>query len=520
MNYASICDGIGAVHEAWKELGWKCAFVSEIAPFPTAVVEHRWGFKNLGDFTKIGADAGPVDLVVAGTPCQDFSVAGLRAGVGGDRGNLTLEFLKLLLRLRPRWVVWENVPGVLSSTSHVAPDPCPTDESIVPPPPPLDMDCDGQEVETEDDRDCRDDEYDSEEVHAFNSFLAGLSECGYGWAYRVLDAQFAGVPQRRRRVFVVGYFGDWRRAAAVLLERESLSGNPSPSREAGQGVTGTLESRTSGGGGFGDDFNVAGGVQPVPYAPERTPVTAKTPTTTSLRGGCFETAPTLDAHYGEKQGLDNQHIDAGGGYSSVAKSLNSHGGRFDYETETFVTHARPLAFDCKASGQNGFGVGEIASTLRGMGAAESHQNGGGHQAICFDTTQITSKTNRSNPQPGDPCHPLCSGANAPSIAFNHNKSGNDGSSLGVSEEQTDCLRSDSKAPFSVHQPKMAVRRLTPRECERLMGQPDDATLIQVRSKPAADGPRYKALGNSMVVQELRWIGQRIALVDTIPKDRP
>jgi DNA (cytosine-5)-methyltransferase 1 len=192
MNYVSLCDGIGAVHVAWQPLGWRCLWTSEIEAFPIAVVEHHWKLPNLGDMTKIdGKKAveqyGQPDLVCGGTPCQSFSVAGLRKGMADPRGNLALVFLRLVDTLRPRWVVWENVPGVLSS---------------------------GQGRD-------------------FGSFLGALGQFGYGFAYRVLDAQFFGVPQRRRRVFVVGCLGDWRRAAAVLFERESLSGNPAPSREAG-----------------------------------------------------------------------------------------------------------------------------------------------------------------------------------------------------------------------------------------------------------------------------------------------
>jgi DNA (cytosine-5)-methyltransferase 1 len=245
MRYASICDGIGAVHVAWQPLGWQCAWTSEISPFPAAVVEHHWKLPNLGDMTKITKEQiqsyGQLDLICGGTPCQSFSVAGLRKGLADPRGNLALEFLRLVDAARPRWVVWENVPGVLSSLSHDAPDPCP-------PPPPLDMECDGQEVDTED-------EYSAEELHALNCFLAGLSELGYGWAVRVLDAQHVrvdghehAVPQRRRRVFVVGYLGSWQRAAAVLFERNCLSGNPAPRRQAGQGTApGTCPSLTASG---------------------------------------------------------------------------------------------------------------------------------------------------------------------------------------------------------------------------------------------------------------------------------
>ena len=199
MRYVSVCDGIGAAHVAWQQLGWQCQWTSEIEPFPVAVVDHHYGFRNLGDMTKITEDMidAPVDLLVGGTPCQSFSVAGLRGGLADPRGNLALRFVQLAAVMQPKWVVWENVPGVLSSGKG------------------------------------RD----------FGTFLGALGELGYGFAYRVLDAQWFGVAQRRRRVFVVGYLGDWRRAAAVLFERESVFGNPPTRGATGQGTA----ARTKGG---------------------------------------------------------------------------------------------------------------------------------------------------------------------------------------------------------------------------------------------------------------------------------
>lgn len=197
MRFASVCSGIGAPEAAWLPLGWECAWQAEIEPFPSAVLAHRFpGVPNLGDITapdfiERAKGYGPVQLIVGGTPCQSFSVAGLRKGLADPRGGLALRFLEIARDLGPRWVVWENVPGVLSSDGG----------------------------------------------RAFGAFLGGLAELGYGWSYRVLDAQFFGVAQRRRRVFVIGCLGDWRPAAAVLLERESLSGDPPPRREKGAGTS-------------------------------------------------------------------------------------------------------------------------------------------------------------------------------------------------------------------------------------------------------------------------------------------
>ena len=192
MKYLSVCSGIEAATVAWHDLGWTPVAFSEIEPFPSAVLKHHYPHvPNVGDMTKFREwKLGSIDLLVGGTPCQSFSVAGLRKGLDDPRGNLMLTFLAIAERHRPRWIVWENVSGVLSSNGG------------------------------------RD----------FGTFLAALGQLGYGWAYRVLDAQWFGVAQRRRRVFVVGCLGDQSGAAAVLFESESVQRNPAPSREKGQGA--------------------------------------------------------------------------------------------------------------------------------------------------------------------------------------------------------------------------------------------------------------------------------------------
>jgi len=182
---------------AWHPLGWQAAWYSEIEPFPSAVLKHHYPtVPNYGDMTQYEAwPDEPINLLVGGTPCQSFSVAGLRKGLADPRGNLMLTYGAIAKRYRPEWLVWENVPGVLSSNGG------------------------------------RD----------FGTFLGMLAELGYGFAYRVLDAQYFGVAQRRRRVFVVGHLGNWQRAAAVLFERHSLQGHPAPSREKGQGTAAHVE---------------------------------------------------------------------------------------------------------------------------------------------------------------------------------------------------------------------------------------------------------------------------------------
>ena len=252
MIFGSVCSGIEAASVAWAPLGWRAAFFSEIEAFPCSVLKERHaGVPNHGDMTKFQEwPDHAIDLLVGGTPCQSFSVAGLRAGLADPRGSLMLTYLAIAAKYRPRWLVWENVPGVLSSN-------------------------DGRD---------------------FGSLLGGLGELGYGFAYRVLDAQFCrasglpfAVPQRRRRVFVVGYIGDWRRAAAVLFDGASLRGGSAPRRQAGQGIAPTISARPTGGGGLGTDFDLDGGLI------------------------AADVAPTLNAHFGDKLGLENQHINEGGG---------------------------------------------------------------------------------------------------------------------------------------------------------------------------------------------------------------
>jgi DNA (cytosine-5)-methyltransferase 1 len=194
IRYLDVCAGISASTVAWKPLGWQAAAYSEIEPAPRAILSHHYPDVPLhGDFTTIrGDEYGTIDLLVGGTPCQDFSIGGLRAGLDGERGGLSLEYLRLADRVRPTWLVWENVPGVLSL----------------------------------------------DEGRAFGAILGGLAELGYGFAYRVLDAAgFHLSDQPRERVIVVAHSGNWRLAAAVLSERSSLEGHSSPKAEAAPVLT-------------------------------------------------------------------------------------------------------------------------------------------------------------------------------------------------------------------------------------------------------------------------------------------
>lgn len=437
MRYLSVCSGIEAATVAWHPLGWEPAAFSEIEPFPRAVLAHH--YPNVpchGDFTTIGADDyGAIDLLVGGTPCQSFSIAGLRGGLDDDRGNLALEFLRLADRKRPRWLVWENVPGVLS--------------------------IDGG--------------------RAFGSILGGMGELGYGFAYRVLDAQHFGVPQRRRRVFVVGYLGDWRRAAAVLFERHSLSGHSAPRREAGKSSSARsafgispdcLDRSGEGAGGTAAERSGLGVDHELAYA-----LRAKRAGAVAAFGG-GNCAGSIDV-------------------ATAQTAQTAHGVRMDFDTETFVTHSLraegfdasedgagrgtplvPVAFDCKGT-EVQFTTNGIHPTLRSMGHKNSHTNAGGHAAVAYDMR------------------------------------GREGGAQIEGPHDTANLRAASGGSSRSYIAASAVRRLTPVECERLQGFPDQYTNVPYRNKPAADGPRYKALGNSMAVPCMAWIGERIAAVDAL-----
>jgi DNA (cytosine-5)-methyltransferase 1 len=466
VRYGSVCSGIEAASCAWHPLGWRAQFLSEIEPFPSAVLAHHYpSVPNLGDMTKFKdwPDA-TLDVLVGGTPCQSLSVAGLRKGLADPRGNLMLTYLAIAARYAPRWLVWENVPGVLSSN-------------------------DGRD---------------------FGTLLGGLAELGYGFAYRIFDAQYVrveshsrAVPQRRRRVFVVGYLGDWRRAAAVLFERESLLGHSAPRREAGQGIAPTLSARTKGGGGLGTDFECDGGL---------IPGVARALTTSNQRIDA-ETETLLVAHSLRGEGFDASEDGTGRGTPLI-----------------------PIAFDCKASGRNGFGVGDIASTMRSMGHSNSHQNGGGHLAVAQPYTLAIRGRGDS--------HDLEYRQDGTANAVLTPNGGRDGIGVGAVAfdlqqitSPTNRSRFDASAPAptmakqsDLHiATEYAVRRLTPMECERLQGFPDGYTAIHMpkrnrhgnitRSPLAADGPRYKALGNSMAVNVMRHIGNRIQLVENLTREQ-
>ncbi len=443
IKYASVCDGIGAAHAAWAPIGWRCAWSSEIDPFPEAVVDQRWGLPNLGDMTKINTEEaidgyGRISLIVGGTPCQSFSVAGLRAGLDDPRGNLALVFLGLADKLRPEWVVWENVPGVLSSS----------------------------------------------EGRDFGSFVGGLAELGYGWAYRVLDAQYVrveshpfAVPQRRKRVFVVGHLGSWQRAAAVLFEREGMRGHPPPSRRSGQGFAADIAPcLVSSGRGVERSGDTRGQDPLVAFYQNqegevRTGDIANTLSTSSNANA--RQTPNVMQPYPVANCMTRR----------MHKGINTTVDEGQTPVLAFGKAGRAREVD----GVETWVDGEIANTIN-----------------AFDVGDIQS-TNLavSNDKP--------KGWN---IAFNDaNGTRKDRPNGGLYVRETEISGALSLAEGDTKvQDVHAVRRLMPVECERLQGFPDGYTAIKFRGKPASDSARYKALGNSMAVNVMSWIGQRIEAV--------
>lgn len=477
MKYGSVCSGIEAASKAWEPLDWKPAWFSEIEPFPSAVLAHHWPeVTNLGDMTKIAdavrtGDVEAPDVLVGGTPCQAFSIAGLREGLSDDRGQLTLSYVELAnaidAKRRERGepeavIVWENVPGVLSSKDN-----------------------------------------------AFGCFLAGLAgesselqPAGGKWthagcvsgperviAWRVLDAQFFGVAQRRRRVFVVASARKGFDPAAVLFELDSVRRDSAPRRETQKAVA-ALTAR--GVGTCGADDNQA-------QAGHLIAECANGDVSHTLKGEGFD-----GSEDGTGRGVPV--VAFGGGNTSgnidVATACTAHGVRMDFDTETFAVHGTQdpdtnrelahtlgrnngqenacIAFSYKDNGADA--TVDMAPTLRAGNHHTSHANGGQPPAIAF--------------QPGN----LSRGAGS-----------------APSDQIFPTLKADHGRGRSDQDPHVflgtQVRRLTPIECERLQGFPDNHTLIGWRGKDAAecpDGPRYKAIGNSMAVPVMRWIGERIA----------
>lgn len=513
MNFAELAAGISAASEAWKNIpNWKPVWYSQYDPehnyksgpdFPSKVLAyHHPDVPNLGDMMKIHKNKifneSNEELIVGGTPCQSFSLAGLRGGLADNRGNLALQFCRILAAKKPRWFVWENVPGVLSSFS---------DEE------------DSQQAEAFEKgvkatttkqrvggRRFGNDPDAIVQSSDFARLLEGFSECGYSVCWRIFDSQYFGVPQRRRRLFVVGHIGaDWRPPFAVLFESESLRRDFTPGKEAGKSVTDPITKRTYAD--RGSDNNL---IQ--------------------------ETVSTIDASYGRLQGASGQDlrhnhstlITAYGGNNlsgeiKVATAVKGDNSHIDFESETFIAYG--VDRDKNISEEN-------------SGTLQSHPTGGNDHFVIYPAAQITSKENRSNPQPGD-ASPGLTKTGAPHLLVGGSaKKGKNSSFDSLTDENGlhPSLKESNSQNNILH--KQVVRRLTPLECERLQAFPDYHTLIPVKKTTekaylkaknksrykvidgqwwlmAADGPRYHAIGNSMTTYVVEWIGHRIDQVDRL-----
>ncbi|EIQ2295834.1 Dam family site-specific DNA-(adenine-N6)-methyltransferase [Salmonella enterica subsp. enterica serovar Newport] len=475
LSYGSVCSGIEAASIAWEPLGMRPAWFSEIEPFPCAVLAERWPeVPNLGDMTKIAAsvaanEVAAPDLLVGGTPCQAFSIAGLRNGLEDERGQLTLSYVELANAIddkrrergeKEAIIVWENVPGVLSSKDN-----------------------------------------------AFGCFLAGLAgesselqPAGGKWthagcvsgpertiAWRVLDAQFFGVAQRRKRVFVVASARKGFDPAEVLFEFESVRRDTPPRREPQTAVTADTGNGAEGGSHWDNPAN------PHPTLNQSNNI-----------GGI---------------GASNQEIFAQRGAGIVSAYRMTAFGEYSGDGTASTVKAR----DYKDATDLAVTYSDISRTLLSKSNSSMAED--------LDTYAIHGT------QDPDTNHEL-----AHTLGRNHGQENaiitepytiairgrEEGSTVEVRNDGTAnalLTPNGGRAGMGVGAVGwgMQVRRLTPVECERLQGFPDNHTLISWRGKDAADcpdGQRYKAIGNSMAVPVMRWIGERIAAVRPAEEHTP
>lgn len=544
MKYVSIFSGIEAATVAWHPLGWEPLAFSEIDPFPSTVLQHHYpDIPNLGDITKIDWSpyVGAADIVVGGSPCQSFSVAGKREGLAGASG-LMFEYIRAVRELRPRWFVWENVPGAFTS----------------------------------------------ERGEAYRQLLSEMDALGYGLAWRVLDAQFFGVAQRRERVFLVGSLGTMR-CAEVLFERESLSWNHQSSRQKRQALTEEAQERV------GEADHDSGCLNPGETQSRRVyPASGVYPTlSTREKSGQnqesvftqfgddvagtltsrYDSSPCVDrganvvvderdkvflcqtAQTGSNGKLVKQDdvmntLDRTNSTAVAALDFNPTDARLRYAnddvSQTLTARARtggnqvplvqvqPLVFNPNAGiteKGGGFALSEdVTPTLK-----TDHNPAVAFASNQRDEVRELEVAGALAAQPGikqqtyicradGQANAMTSVDMAPTLTSHAKK---DPPLIYPAEDsigEDALIQRDMSATLSTHNTQtlitggrekrsLTVRRLTPRECERLQGFPDDYTDIPYRNKEhAPDGPRYKALGNSMAVPVMRWIGERIRMV--------
>lgn len=464
MRFLSLFSGIEAASAAWLPLGWECVGVSEIENFPCAVLKHHHPHvPNLGDITKITEAQimmlGRVDLVVFGSPCQDLSVAGKQKGLAGERSGLFHDAIRIVRWARIwggcRFALWENVPGAFTSSSG-------RDFAAV--------------------------------VDALAGLEPGTTEvppkkwgnegCAVGPEAMVewgtLDAQWFGVAQRRRRVFALADFGNWADRPPILLESQSVRGDSAPRRGSQEDAAPTLAGGSRSRGGFSYDD--------IPLAAEQRPVLISSGNAEGSGG-----LPFLPV-------------------SNLSKTVNNQTPLLAVCATGQVTHALNTANNGKGSSEDGTGRGvpTIAFQTRGTNlhvdehifgtlGTNADRAGGSAPCIAFDSrqecvssTDVFGALSASSPQ-------------AQAVAFQSSQSG-----VRLDDSHATLDSNNGSRRCNGVLLNMRVRRLTPLECERLQAFRDGHTAIKQGSgKPAADGPRYKALGNSMAVVVMRWIGLQL-----------
>lgn len=389
MKYVSLFSGIEAATVAWEPLGLEPVCFAEFDEFPSAVLAERYpDVPNVGDVTKMNWKKyrDKVDLVVGGSPCQSFSIAGKREGLQGESG-LMFEYIRAVREIRPRWLLWENVPGALSS----------------------------------------------ENGEAFRQLLSEMDKFGYGLAWRILDAQFFGVAQRRRRLFLVGHLGA-EPPAEVLFEPESMRGGYPSSREKREALAAAARRGASS---AGFKFHQGAGAGNIGFGQEQSPT-------------C-----TSDWH-------DRAVLTFAQNTDSTAVAVEPVISMADLNANTAI------GYDMVGTLHVGGDAPSVCQRAPVRRSSDADAQEGGKGALVSDEVSLTLPTG------------------------------------------------NTQTLFSEEGGDMAVRRLTPLECERLQGFPDDWTKISYRGKPAdecPDGPRYKAIGNSMAVPVMRWIGERIAMAE-------
>ena len=527
LRFLSVCSGMEAASVAWEPLGWKAVGFSEIEPFPCAVLAHRFpNTPNYGSLTEyqswpLGPDS--IDLLVGGTPCQSFSVAGLRKGLADPRGNLALVFLGLADKLKPRWIVWENVPGVLSSGGG------------------------------------RD----------FGSFLGALEQLGYGWAYRVLDAQYFGVPQRRRRVFVVASLGGRDAAASVLLKPESVCWHPAPRRKKGQATAADAGAGVEAGRGcWWDGGQVSQTLDAVLQKGQTMPEKNRFPAVlqpvvidraafnqgenaqyephieqTDVMDSLVARGPhAVGVPFRKSKRAQSTTDDESGVVADASNTLNNFDLGDTRTTHAVVEPVIPIHDQAtrfagkhgdKQDGKgNGLGIGQPGDPMNTLTQGDKHavaypthavvdaitfqpgnlrREAGTEPSTTTTTTTLKASMGDQMPHVAYPAVPL-DGMN---LLSRLGPCGENHSIQNFTPGDPMFTLKKGGDQHGVLTP-MAVRRLTPVECERLQGFPDNWSQIPWKGKPAdqcPDGPRYKCAGNSMAVPVMRWIGEQIARVE-------